>query len=374
MKNKIASFSVALIVLSLVLIDISAFISQLYGQQQTPTNIMGAQINSKLQLFLNGEVKNDNEVITVEFDDDINVTVFYSDLETGNHIPNATVELVGWGSLNETNNQYYNITISSNDLEQGITIFTVLAEKENYQPQTIHFFIEVVEKSSQLQLFLDSMDKTNDPTYEITINEFLNITVKYTDNESQHITGATIQLIGEGLTLNFTEQSGLEQYYLLGGLNTTDLGIGVKLLTIIAQAPNYSIKSINLRITVNRIIGTISRADGNPQIEVYSGDDVTLNIILKDPYNNTIKGAIVTYTWAYGQGELDDSDNDGIYNITLYNVPEGNYVIKINAWLGDDYTFQEYEMTLIVSPPPSYFTVFLSLLILLLLYIITLFS
>ena len=374
MKNKVASFSVVFIVLSLVLIVISVFISQLHGPQQTPTSIMRAQIDSKFQLFLNGEVKNDSEMINVEFDDVINVTVFYRDFETGNHIPNATVQLAGWGMLNETNNQYYNITINANDLEQGITLFTVLAEKENYQPQTINFFIEVVDKSSQLQLFLDSMDKTNDPTYEITINEFLNITVKYLDNESRHIIGATIQLIGEGLTLNFTEQSGLEQYYLQGGLNTTDLGIGTKLFTIVAYVLNYSIKSINLRITVKRIAGTISRADGDPQIEAYSGDDVTLSIILKDPYNNTIKGAIVAYTWAYGQGELDDSDNDGIYNVTLFNVPEGNYIIKINAWLGDDYTFQEYEITLIVSPPPSYFTLFLSLLILLLLYIIALFS
>ncbi len=308
--------------------------------------------DTELELFLNDESKADGEMIKVEVDDTINITVYFRDGKYGTHIQNATVQLVGWvpPDLNETNNQYYNITINANDLEQGITILTIFAEKDNYQPQTIRFFIEVTERSSQLQLFLDNIDKTNDSVYELSINEFLNITVKYTDNQTgYHITGATIQLIGEGLTFNLTEDTDLEQYYYL--LDTADLDIGIKLFTIIAHAPNFIVKTIGLRITVNRITGTISREDGGAQIEVVVGEDVILKIVLKDPLNNTIKNANVTFTWAYGQGELEDLDNDGIYNVTLFNVREGVHEIKIYAVYGDDYIFQEYKITLIVSRP-----------------------
>ncbi len=315
--------------------------------------------DTELELFLNGEPKNDGEMIKVEVDDTINITVYFRDGKYGTHIQNATVQLIGWipPNLNETNNQYYNITINANDLEQGITILTIFAEKYNYQPQTIRFFIEVTERMSQLQLFLDDFDKTNDPIYDLAIKEFLNITVKYTDNQTGfHITNATIQLVGEGLSFNLTEDTVLGQYYIL--LDTTNLGIGIKLFTIIAHAPNYIIKTIGIRITVTRISGTISREDGGAQIEAEVGEDVLLNIILRDHLNNTITNANVTYMWAYGQGELEDLDNDGIYNVTFLNVPLGVHTITIYAFAGDDYSFETYIITLVVtrsavSPGPN---------------------
>ncbi|MFX1346753.1 MAG: hypothetical protein ACFFAI_16775 [Promethearchaeota archaeon] len=240
-KNKVLRLSIVFVILILISINLSAFKSQPFGKQQTHINIRSATVNTELQLFLNGEPKNDSEMISVDFDDMINITVFYRDNETGTHIPNATVELMGWGNLNETNNQYYNITINANDLSLGINYLAISAEKENYQPQVIQF-----------------------------------------------------------------------------------------------------------QIMVTLIVGIICRADGGDLLEVDAGDDVVLNIILKDPSNNTIKGAIVTYTWAYGQGELYDPDNDGICNVTLLNVPEGNYRIKIIAFL-EVYSFEPYELIMIVN-------------------------
>ncbi|MFW9968998.1 MAG: hypothetical protein ACFFDF_02280, partial [Candidatus Odinarchaeota archaeon] len=314
---------------------------------------------TNLTLYLNGEPISDGGMIVVEVDDTINITVYFKDGQFETHIQNATVKLVGWipPDLNEFNNQYYNITINANDLERGITILTIFAEKENYQPQTIRFLIEVIARSSQLQLFLDGNPETGDPVIydNVTINEFLNIIVKYMDNESQHITNATVQLtvqwIGEKITFNLTENPGLGQYYIPGGIDTAILGIGPKQFSIIAYASNYVTKSIGGVITINQIIGTISREDGGAQIEIYVGEDVLLKIVLNDPSNNTIKGATVTYIWAFGSGILDDLDNDGIYNVTLPNVPRGVYPITINAIYGDDYTFEKYEITLVVSTP-----------------------
>ncbi|MFW9874842.1 MAG: hypothetical protein ACFFG0_17175 [Candidatus Thorarchaeota archaeon] len=244
-RNKVLRLSIVFVILILISVNLSAFKSQPFGKQQILINIRSATVNTELQLFLNSEPKNDSEMISVDFDDMINITVFYRDLETGTHIPNATVELLGWGILNETNNQYYNITINAMELSLGFNFFAISAEKENYQPQIIKFFIEVAQ-----------------------------------------------------------------------------------------------------------IVGIICRADGGDLLEVNTGDDVVLNIILKDPSNNTIKGAIVTYTWVYGLGVLSDPDNDGIYNVTLnvLDVPEGNYKIRIIAIPDDDhYSFEPYELIMIVN-------------------------
>jgi hypothetical protein len=74
--------------------------------------------------------------------------------------------------------------------------------------------------------------------------------------------------------------------------------------------------------------------------------------------NNTIFGGLilnasVTYAWAYGTGVLTDLDNDGTYEATLANAPEGVYPITITAFAGDDYDFATFEITLVVTRPET---------------------
>ncbi|MFW9947277.1 MAG: hypothetical protein ACFFDX_10665, partial [Candidatus Odinarchaeota archaeon] len=304
--------------------------------------------DTELLLFLDGVPKNDGDQIQIEVNEFINVTVYYRDDVTKQFLSGATVTLLGIDNLTEASG-HYNITLDTNDLDQGITVLTIFAQLDKYQPQNIQFFVEVVERQSKLELFLDSVNMTIDPVIEVTIGTILNITVYYTDNQTGlHITGALVQLIGEDDTLNFTEN--LNQYYQYY-LNTSNLKFGVNLFTIVAYANNFQIRTIDLRITVKRIIGTISREDGGAQIEAYAGENVLLKIILKDPQNNTIKNATVTYKWAYGQGLLLDPENDGIYEVDLVNVPLGTYIITIYAFAGDNYDFESYEIMLIVITP-----------------------
>jgi hypothetical protein len=66
-------------------------------------------------------------------------------------------------------------------------------------------------------------------------------------------------------------------------------------------------------------------------------------------YDEIIKGALVTYRWYYGQGELTDPDDDGVYETFLYNVPGGVHPITITAFAGDNYDFETFEITLSVT-------------------------
>ncbi|MFX1317163.1 MAG: hypothetical protein ACFE9T_14980 [Promethearchaeota archaeon] len=322
-----------------------------YQQQLINFFIEVVEKETSLQLFINGDPTDDSDTIQVEFDDTITIIVYYRDNATSQHIPNAVINLLGVGNLNESINQY-SILINANDLEQGINAFTITAEMDYYQSQSIRFFVELVEKATLMQLILNSVDKTSDPIFNLTIGQSLNLTVKYTDQNGVFIPNATVLLIKEGLSLELMKDNTLDQYYRI--LDTSELGIGVKLFSILIQKPNYQSITKDLRIIVNRISADITTISGEAQIEAEIGDDVVLQIILNDTiFGADIPNATIAFNWLYDQGESEDSDGDGIYEILLENVREGVHTITITAFAGDNYYFESYEITLIVNRPTA---------------------
>jgi hypothetical protein len=304
--------------------------------------------DTEMLLFIDGVQKYDNSTTSIELNEVINITVLYRDFFTQNNLSGAFVNLLGVGRLNETGN-YYNITVTPMDLTQGINVMSIFAQLDNYQSQTIQFFIEVTEISSKLQLYLNNEEKTLDPFIELPIGSLLNITVKYLENQtSLYINNAAVQLIGEGISTNLTENSNLQHFS--NTFNTSDFNLGVKFFTIIAQAIDYRIIVVSLRVSINRIRTEIRTESGESVITARSGGNVRLKLILNNTdYGGIIKGASLTYSWSFGQGELTDIDNDGIYEVVLRDIPAGSYIIVINAFVGEDFEFQTYEITLSVS-------------------------
>lgn len=306
-----------------------------------------------LILFVNGIQKNQSDTINFEANELINITVFYNDYLTDAHLSGANIELLGVNNLDEIGLQF-NITINSNDLEQGINILTVFAQLLNYQPKSIQFFIEVVERATQIQLFLNGIDQTADPVLELPIGTLINITLKYYDNRTGfEIPSAVLQLIGESLFVNLTENLILNQYSII--FNSSNLLLGVKLFTIVAQAPTYQINTVDIRITVNRVSTSIDTVSGLIHVDIDPSDDFLIQIVLNNTdFGGIIKNATVTYRWDNGQGILTDSNNDGIYEATLNNVPAGSYRIIIYAYAGENYDFRDdFEIVLNVVAPPA---------------------
>ena len=300
---------------------------------------------TELILFINSSQVNHGDTVQFEANELINITVFYKDYLTDTHLSGANVELLGVNTLDEINSQF-NITINSNDLEQGINILTVFAQLLNYQPKSIQFFIEVIERATQIQLFLNRIDKTADPVLELPIGSVINITVKFYDNRTGlEIPSALLQLIGESLFENLTENSILKQYTII--LDSSNLYIGVRLFTIVAQAPNYEMDTIYLRITVNRIRTNIS---GDSIIEVLAGETIHLEVELTDlDFGGSILNTTVVYTWQFGQGELTDLNSDGIYEVFLNSTMVGVYNLVISAYKGENYDFQSFEIIIIIT-------------------------
>jgi hypothetical protein len=153
---------------------------------------------------------------------------------------------------------------------------------------------------------------------------------------------------GDSLLLNSTENIGLEQYSF--NFNTTLLKVGVNLLKLTCYKPNYNIQEINLRITISKISTVISTESGESYIIAGLGQSINLRLTLNDTdFGGTIKGATMTYRWAYGQGNLTDSNNDGIYETDIEGVPIGTYIITITASGYENYDFESYKITLSVT-------------------------
>ncbi|MHA1748334.1 MAG: hypothetical protein ACTSYF_06780, partial [Promethearchaeota archaeon] len=242
--------------------------------------------------------------------------------------------------------------IDSNDLNFGINLLTLYAIKSNYQPQTLIVRIEIIEKKTDLHIFLNGFNKTIDRTLTVPIRSSLNVTVKYFDYDTGiGLSGATIQLIGEGLSENMTDNTH-QQYSTI--INTTQLDIGVRFLTIYAQRANYQSYSALLRIQVDRIQTNITTVSGETVINRQPGQSYRLEINLLDlDFNMDVLNATVTYTWTYGQGTLTDPEDDGIYEGSISNLVEGTFVITISVYAGDDYEFERFTVTLNVVRPPE---------------------
>ena len=164
------------------------------------------------------------------------------------------------------------------------------------------------------------------------------------------IPAAWLQLIGETLFENLTENLIFNQYSII--LN--NLSLGVKLFTIVAQAPTYQINTTDIRITVNPVRTLIDTVSGLNYVDISPNEDFLIQIVLNNTdFGGTIKNATVTYRWENGQGLLTDPDNDGIYEVILNDVPPGSYIIIIFVVL-ENYEFGgEFEIVLNVIVPPG---------------------
>ncbi len=211
-----------------------------------------------------------------------------------------------------------------------------------------------IDRATQLLLLLNGEDVTSDPVLEIPIGNLLNVTIKYLDNQTEiGIPSALLQFIGEDLDQILTEYLLFNQYSII--INTSILSIGVKLFTIVASAANYQINTIDLRIIVKRVSTSIDTVSGLNFVDINPSENFLIQIVLNNTeFGGVIKNATVTYSWENGQGILTDSNNDGIYEATLNNIPAGSYLISIYAYAGENYDFRDdFEIVLNAIAPPG---------------------
>ncbi|TFF99397.1 MAG: hypothetical protein EU542_09050 [Promethearchaeota archaeon] len=330
-----------------------------YQPQTIIIKIVIINKESNLSIYLNGSPTNNVEVVYGEM---MNITAVYEDLG-GDLIENADLELRDGSTIlyNFTKHSLYNqynLTINSNVFDLGAHSLLIYANKENYFSASLSITVTVIERDTNLEVFLNGVNKTIEKSIEVPIGSSLDIAIQYFDIEDgSYIENATINLVGEGLDLLLNETVSLEQYSIT--IDTNEIDLGVRFLTIYAEKANYHSSTALLRIQVNRIRTNISTLTGETIFNREPGNDFTLKIELEDlDFNQTVKNATVSYTWAYGQGTLTDPDNDGIYEGTLTNLREGTFMITISVFASDDYDFERFQLTLSVVRPSEQILLF----------------
>ena len=326
--------------------------ANMYQPQSIPIRIYITEKATFLELFINSTEKYEDDLVSIEFWQKLNITVTFKDASS-NHLGGATLKLIG-GGLSESFMEnsilgQYNILLNASDLGLGIDYISIFANLTNYNPKSIRFITEVTERRTLLDLYLNGINMTIDPSTDIAIGKLLNITVKYTDLSGNHIEDATVTLFG-AISHILTEDKTLKQYSYI--FNTSILDIGIRIITISAEKENYIFQTNDLRINIRRIYTNITTEDEISKISAHPGDAVTIRVVLYNlDFGGTIKGAIVSYTGTLGQGFLVDPDKDGIYEKIFENFPEGTFKIIITAFYGDNYEFENYEITVSAIRP-----------------------
>ena len=299
--------------------------------------------------------------VPVGFKSNVSFLVSYGDIDNGNLIPGADITI-----SNEFGTDYWNpddyfvfmqslgkysITFNTSIFGgEGTFGIYVTANKSNYLNATVFINIFVGDISAYLDdIFINGQNKTLDKSITVPIQSTVNISVRYLDAVSRkNIKLATVEISGGGFSKNFTELT--NEYFI--SIDTNDLGIGVRILTLFAKKEGYSQALSDIRITVRSINTTIDTESGENVINLNYGEPYTLRITLKNSdFGGNIKNATVRYKWEFGEGKLLDLNNDGVYEVSFNKIPEGTFTITITAYVGEYYEFESIEITLVIIRP-----------------------
>ncbi|MHA2287491.1 MAG: hypothetical protein ACXABG_01765, partial [Promethearchaeota archaeon] len=308
---------------------------------------------TELLLYLNGTQYSYGDTIELEVTDTLNITVKYLDNLTKQFLAGANVDIINQEYMTENAVlQFYNITLNILDLNSTLNRIVIRAQVENYQTALFEFFIQIIERGSTGTLFINELNKTTDPYIELTVGSLLNLTITYRDVRTRnHISDALVQLDGDLAGL-LSEYPALKQYSII--INTTVLGVGLNIFTIIAEKANFELFLIQkLYVSVERIRTNITTTSGKTSITIRPGERVNLEIEIHNlDFGGLVKGASVTYRWAGGIGYLTDDDNDGVYTGTITGIQQ-SFTLTINGYKGDEYDFTSFEIFVSVIVPPE---------------------
>ena len=307
---------------------------------------------TEYELSLNEEDKTSTKSIEVPMYSFLNVSVNYLD-QNSSFVDGATVTIISLGLEDIPllfSNSKYQSKFDISDLGVGIHELTVVAWADKFELQTFVIILTVQEVESGIDMYIDSEDLTLINSVEAPIRTILNISIDYFDYGSRN-TITTASCILTGGDLGILPMNFLNGYFQIQ-LNTSDLGLGVYFITITADHNNYKLNSTTLTITVVQIPTTIQTEDSKDILTIEPDETFILGFYLNDDISDSlIFGANVSYSSIFGEGLLTDEDGDGYYTAEISGLETGLYIIYISVNKGEDYAFEEFELTLNVVAP-----------------------
>ncbi|MFO8020626.1 MAG: hypothetical protein R6U96_18530, partial [Promethearchaeia archaeon] len=176
------------------------------------------------------------------------------------------------------------------------------------------------ETATDLSLFMDGEDKTQSKSIQTPINEKVNVSIYYNNNDSgEFIPNASVTLTGYGDDKTLKNDTDLEHYNIT--IDTADLGLGESYFSISASKYTYETQEIDFTIDVIKrnsfLDNTILNETEVTTIEAPWNEEFNITTSYNDTLtNNSIENANVKLTSSSWTKSFTYSGN-GIYNFTL---------------------------------------------------------
>ncbi len=319
---------------------------------------------------------NSTKIFTIKIGEILNLTYFYMDdltstsitnLDTQSYTYNGTTSSgpvsgsgsLGYDSLNEV---YYLIGFDTASLPDGAYTITVTFDKENYTSQVVQssLIIEFIITDYQTYLSLISQNPSNFTTGiywrdEVTIT--FNFTTQYQSqdpvlanpttiylqfrDESLNALGSSINLIGFNTSIGvYSYTFNTSQFSFIGG-ESYHIYIYASKTTPTPYTPPdplqipFKVKSVLTTLTIH----DYTTGDEFPSYTLteYWNETLGITFYFKELISSApITNAEVTYSWAYGSGQIkpDATKGPGYYSFFFNtgNVTDiGTYTINILA-------------------------------------------
>lgn len=301
---------------------------------------------SQYGIYLNGFDRTSSPSIDAEITDNIALGFDYYASGHGDII-SADVTLSGIGASDITMTYsagMFQYSVDTEELGIGVHVLTITSESENWTDQIHTVTIKVYAQYTGLSVYSNDTDITLTQSEEVYIGEILNISIDYYDfYDDISIPGASVNISNSILgEIELSEISGIYQME----LNSSDLGLGIHFLTISCSKLNYQFNTSVITLNVRQRPSGVSFDDDSEVATFEPGSNFILSIKLIDQNTGKpILGAEVNYSSSFGSGSLSDPDNNGVYTVDITGLPEGSYIVYISVDAGDDFSFQEQQLT-----------------------------
>ncbi|MHA1440189.1 MAG: hypothetical protein ACTSPD_21790, partial [Promethearchaeota archaeon] len=255
--------------------------------------------------------------ITKYWNQTVNITIFYSELNSGKGINSATVKYkwstYDWVTINPDiakGQGFYTFTLNTGDV-LDVTVYKIdfIATKENFSngAPSQDFFVNIINRPTLLD---GKSDTSTIKSEKIYIKDAVNFTFEYIDLiSSKRISNLDVKsynlqkLDKDGNPIEEEAETGVlmqtsDKRYVLD-INTERLEAGNYFIFVSFDKRNFELKNVIITLEVKKR-GIDLKIDAtnleNDQINVVKGEDIEFEIKLTDPTNGDIPliGAKVT--------------------------------------------------------------------------------
>ncbi len=306
-------------------------------------------------------IVNVNEtIVDVYINRSFYLSVNYTEEGSEDVITGATLN-VSWVSFYSIMPVANGFIVNFSTIDLSLATHTILLQLNHpgYETGFQNVYVNVLPKTTYLEIFLNQEDKTSDKSLAIPGNEPINITILYKDNiTDSFISGATVELfeLGSGISETLTENG--QQYSII--FNPGDLPVDIYFFSITAQKENYNIVPSSIKITIDQIEILVETPGVNGTRELYIGETLSISIILtEEGSGKLIENANASYSWLSYLNEEITNMGDGIYE-TQIKIPEsahGPYTIELIIKVeGSQFKNRKFPISIYVSKPaaPNY--------------------